>query len=89
MESYIIKAAAKSFQGGSGSPLEARQTAPIFLIIMLLVIFILILSVAFFIYKAISSYFKSEKYFLCKSTLSQLYIIIVLWYALSCATIGT
>lgn len=62
MKNYIIKAAAKSFQGGSGSPLEARQTAPIFLIIMLLVIFILILAVVFFIYKAISSYFKSEKY---------------------------
>lgn len=62
MNFSVLNAASKSFQGGSGSPLEARQTAPIFLIVILLIIFILVLAVAFFVYKAIMAYFKSEKY---------------------------
>lgn len=62
MNEKLFQLTAKSFQGGSGSPLEARQTAPTYLIILLLIIFILVLSLIFFLYKAFSTYLKSEKY---------------------------
>ena len=48
---------------GSGSPIEARQThAPdLAIIIILLAIFALILGIAFFVFKKITSYYKSEE----------------------------
>ena len=49
---------------GSGSPIEARQThAPdLVIIIILLAIFALILGIAFFVFKKITNYYKSEEY---------------------------
>ena len=62
MSFQIFQLVAKSFQGGSGSPIEARKTAPTYLIILILIIFTMILATLFFLFKALSAYYKSEKY---------------------------
>ena len=48
--------------GGSGSPLEARATAPVLLILLFLLLIVLALGLFFIISRQISKYKKSEKY---------------------------
>ncbi|MCR4579342.1 MAG: PilZ domain-containing protein [Treponema sp.] len=51
-----------SFSGGSGSPLEARASAPVFLIILILLIIAGLIGLLFFLSVQYSKYKKSEKY---------------------------
>lgn len=48
--------------GGSGSPLQARATAPVLLILLILLIIALVLGLLFFISTQNAKYRKSEKY---------------------------
>ncbi|MCI7566117.1 MAG: PilZ domain-containing protein [Treponema sp.] len=50
------------YGGGSGSPIEARQTAPIFLIILFFLIIVAFLVLVAFLFKRAQIYKTSEKY---------------------------
>ena len=50
------------YSGGSGSPIEARQTAPIFLIILILLSVIAVVVLVAFLFNKIEKYKKSDKY---------------------------
>ncbi|MCR5188986.1 MAG: PilZ domain-containing protein [Treponema sp.] len=50
------------YGGGSGSPIEARQTAPIFLIILVLAIITAFVVLIAFLFKQIQNYKTSDKY---------------------------
>lgn len=52
----------RKFSGGTGSLIEARETAPIFAIIISLLILISIIFLIFIVYKKISSYKHSDSY---------------------------
>ena len=50
------------YSGGSGSPIEARQTAPIFLIILILLSIIAVVVLVAFLFNKIEKYKRSDKY---------------------------